>query len=124
MISLIRIICALAYLSYLGSCVVALAHNLTQRQTPSCCGYIVTNRNNAYFRYRQVIDFASLNSVADAQRQGWIVADGWQVGGRNPYTGQVPIGHPANLQIVKGEGLAMKVPRELFPSSLTLVLFC
>lgn len=123
MIFLIRIICALAYFSYIVSCVVALSHNLNERQTPPCCGYIVTNRNNAYFRYRHVIDFASLNSVADAQRQGWIVADGWQVGGRNPRTGQVPIGHPANLQIVKGEGLAMKVPRKLFPSSLALVVF-
>jgi hypothetical protein len=51
----------------LGSFVVAIPHNLTERQTSSCCGYIVTNRNNAYFRYRHVIDFASLNSVADVQ---------------------------------------------------------
>ncbi|GHJ89021.1 hypothetical protein NliqN6_5423 [Naganishia liquefaciens] len=112
MLFLLPLLFGVVYLSDLGSFVVAIPHNLTERQTSSCCGYIVTNRNNAYFRYRHVIDFASLNSVADVQKQGWIIADGWQTGGENPYTGQVPIGDPANLKIVKGEGLAMKVPRQ------------
>jgi hypothetical protein len=74
-----------------------------------CCGYTITNRDNAYFRYRLVTDFESA-SIADITAQGWMITDGDKAGATNGATGQLPIGSKNNVKIVKGEGLAMIVP--------------
>lgn len=113
-----RTICAIALVFDLALSVAAIPHNLTERQT-SCCGYIITNRGNAYYRFKHVINFARLDTVEHVEDRGWVVADGWQAGGENPITGQVPIGRRENVVIQKGEGLALKVPREsVFPAEV------
>lgn len=43
---------------------------------------------------------------------GWEVSHGWQVGGANPSTGRVAMANENNVQLIKGEGLRMKVPGE------------
>lgn len=112
MLPLLLFLSVLAYLPNLASFAHASPSNLTSRQTTSCeCGYIITNRNNAYFRFRHVVDFSTLNSVDEVRKLGWVVADGWQAGGVNDLTGQAPIGDLRNVYVVKGEGLALKVPR-------------
>lgn len=57
------------------------------------------------------MDLSTLNSVEEFQDLGWIIADGWQSGGVNSITKQVPIGRRENVGIAKGEGLTLKVPR-------------
>jgi hypothetical protein len=90
----------------------ASPHNLTTRQTSCPCGYLVTQAGTtSYFRFRHEISFDKLTSVQQIRDLGWIVADGWQAGAVNDLTGQVPIGSAANVAIVAGEGLALKVPR-------------
>jgi hypothetical protein len=111
MLLVTRLVCAFALVINVALLVVAIPHNLTERQN-SCCGYIITNRGNAYYRFKHVIDFAALDDVEEIEERGWIIADGWQSGGENPITGQVPIGRRENVAIRKGEGLAMKVPRK------------
>ncbi|KAJ9112086.1 hypothetical protein QFC22_006385 [Naganishia vaughanmartiniae] len=89
----------------------AASVNVSARaDTTNCCGYVVTNRNNAYFRYRSIFDFAAMSSIDEALNAGWFAADGWQCGGANPYTGQVPIGSAKNVVITKGKGLVLTVP--------------
>lgn len=89
----------------------AASINITTRaDATNCCGYVVTNRNNAYFRYRSIFDFSVMSSFNEAQNAGWFAADGWQSGGANPYTGQAPIGSTKNVVITKGKGLVLTVP--------------
>lgn len=83
-----------------------------------CCGYTITNRDNAYFRYRVVTDFTSA-SLADIAAAGWKVSHGWQAGAFNAKTGQSPIADRNNVKMVPGEGMAMIVPRKLFTSLST-----
>jgi hypothetical protein len=91
----------------------AASVNITARaDVTNCCGYVVTNRNNAYFRYRSIFDFSAMSSINEALNAGWVVADGWQSGGANPYTGQVPIGSAKNVVITKGKGMVLTVPSE------------
>ncbi|KAJ9093055.1 hypothetical protein QFC21_006548 [Naganishia friedmannii] len=91
----------------------AASVNITARaDTTNCCGYVVTNRNNAYFRYRSIFDFSAMSSINEALAAGWVVADGWQCGGANPYTGQVPMGSAKNVVITKGKGLVLTVPSQ------------
>lgn len=78
----------------------------------SCCGYEITNRGNAYFRYQHIVDFSAMASVADIGAHGWKVSDGWQAGAFNPTTKQSPIASRNNVRIVPGEGMAMLVPRK------------
>lgn len=102
---------ALALLVNLSLLAVAIPQNLTERQT-SCCGYTITNRGNVYFRFKHVVDLSTLNSIEELEDRGWIVADGWQSGGVNGITKQVPIGRRENVGIAKGEGLTLMVPRK------------
>jgi hypothetical protein len=74
-----------------------------------CCGYTITNRDNAYFRYRLVTDFSS-SSLAEITGQGWEITDGGKAGATNSVTGQEPIGSKKNIKLVPGEGMAMIVP--------------
>lgn len=90
----------------------ASAVRVSQGQTEgSCCGYIITNRNNAYFGHEYVVDFSKLEEREALT--GWNVSDGIQAGGQNPFTKQMPMASSENVAIVKGEGLALKVPGEL-----------
>ncbi|KAJ9110939.1 hypothetical protein QFC20_002705 [Naganishia adeliensis] len=102
---------ALALLVNLSLLAVAIPQNLTERQS-SCCGYTITNRGNVYFRFKHVVDLSTLNSIEELEDRGWIIADGWQSGGVNGITKQVPIGRRENVGIAKGEGLTLMVPRQ------------
>ncbi|KAJ9105028.1 hypothetical protein QFC19_003659 [Naganishia cerealis] len=53
-----------------------------------------------------------MSSITEVTNKGWVVADGWQCGGTNPKTGQVPIGSAKNVAMVKGKGLVLTVPRQ------------
>lgn len=76
-----------------------------------CCGYIITDRNNAYFRHRSDVDFSSMSSIAEATAAGWTVSHGWQAGGgSDTVPPQSPMADRKNVQIVKGKGLTMTVP--------------
>jgi hypothetical protein len=87
-----------------------------QGPTPSgtpqggCCGYIVSNRNGAYWRYKHEIDFSALSSIDSVFTSGWEVSNGWQVGGANPSNGRRAMADEDNVQLIRGEGLRMKVP--------------
>lgn len=90
-----------------------------QKPTPSgtpqggCCGYIVSNRNSAYYRYKHEIDFSALSSMDSVYTAGWEISHGWEVGAANPSTGRVAVANEDNAQLIKGEGLRMKVPGKL-----------
>lgn len=90
-----------------------------------CCGYTITNRDNAWFRYRVVTDFASA-SLAEITAQGWKVSHGWQAGAFNAKTGQSPIADRNNVKMIPSEGMAMTVPRKsvhLFIIELWLISY-
>jgi hypothetical protein len=111
MLSSVKILTALL-VSAIAPIALASPHNLTARQTSCPCGYLVTHAGTtSYFRFRHIINFDQLTTVQQIRDQGWVVADGWQAGAVNDLTGQVPIGSAANVGIVKGEGVALKVPR-------------
>lgn len=82
-----------------------------------CCGYTITNRDNAYFRYRLVSDFSSA-SLAEITSQGWQITDGDKAGATNGATGQEPIGSKNNVKLIPGEGMSMTVP------GMSLLLSC
>ncbi|KAJ9112085.1 hypothetical protein QFC22_006384 [Naganishia vaughanmartiniae] len=86
-------------------------------QTPlpegDCCGYIVTDRDNAYFRYRSILDFSSMSSLAEVEAAGWSVSHGWRAGGDSDSDPpQTPMADRKNVQIVKGKGLTLTVPAQ------------
>lgn len=81
----------------------------TSASDDDCCGFVVTDRNNAYFRHRSIVDFSSMTSIAEINAAGWSVSDGWQAGGESD-KGQSPIANKQNVKIVKGKGLSMTVP--------------
>ncbi|KAJ9093056.1 hypothetical protein QFC21_006549 [Naganishia friedmannii] len=89
----------------------SVASSQTPASEENCCGYIITDRNNAYFRHKSDVDFSSMTSIAEVTAAGWEVSDGWQAGGASD-KGQSPIAHKQNVQIVKGKGLAMTVPAQ------------
>jgi hypothetical protein len=76
----------------------------------SCCGYTITNRGNAYFRYQHMIDFSTMASADEIVGKGWEISNGGQGGALNEKTGQSPIASKNNVQIIPGEGIALKVP--------------
>ncbi|KAJ9112098.1 hypothetical protein QFC22_006398 [Naganishia vaughanmartiniae] len=75
----------------------------------SCCGYVVTNRGEGYFKFQHTLDFSTLTSMDQVYEAGWDVTTGWQVGSRNAITGQRALGDENALQIVPGEGMTMTV---------------
>ncbi|KAJ9105027.1 hypothetical protein QFC19_003658 [Naganishia cerealis] len=85
-----------------------------KRANGTCCGYVVTNRNDGYFRYKHTIDFSALTSMDKVYQAGWEISDGWQAGGTNFITGQVPWADDRNVELIKGEGLRLKVPSGVF----------
>jgi hypothetical protein len=83
----------------------------------SCCGYTITNRGNAYFRYQHIIDFSAMTSADEIVGKGWEISNGGQGGALNEKTGQSPIASKNNVQIIPGEGIALKVPgKQVSPS--------
>lgn len=42
---------------------------------------------------------------------GWEVSHGWQAGGENTLTGQKPIADERNVELIRGQGLRLKIPR-------------
>ena len=42
---------------------------------------------------------------------GWEVSHGWQAGGENTLTGQKPIANENNVELIRGQGLRLKIPR-------------
>ncbi|KAJ9112082.1 hypothetical protein QFC22_006381 [Naganishia vaughanmartiniae] len=101
---------AFLQLSLLPSLLVAAVSVTLEQTEDSCCGYIITNRNNAYFSYEYVVDFSKLDGLEALT--GWNVSDGVRAGGQNLFTLQVPMASAGNVAIVKGEGLALKVPAQ------------
>ncbi|KAJ9118467.1 hypothetical protein QFC24_006115 [Naganishia onofrii] len=83
-----------------------------KRANGTCCAYVVTNRNNGYFRYKHEIDFSTLTSMDKVYQAGWEISDGWQAGGTNFETGQVPWANEDNVELIRGEGLRLKVPKQ------------
>jgi hypothetical protein len=81
-----------------------------KRANGTCCAYVVTNRNNGYFRYKHEIDFSTLTSMDKVYQAGWEISDGWQAGGTNFETGQVPWANEDNVELIRGEGLRLMVP--------------
>ncbi|KAJ9105031.1 hypothetical protein QFC19_003662 [Naganishia cerealis] len=85
-----------------------------KRANGTCCGYVVTNRNDGYFRYKHAIDFSALTSLNEVYQAGWEIGDGWQAVPTNDVTGQVPWAAESNVELIKGEGLRLKVPSGVF----------
>lgn len=75
----------------------------------NCCGYVVTNRGDSYFKNQHIMDFSALTSIDQVTKAGWKISHGWRAGGINRATGQQPWGDKNAVQIVPGEGMTLTV---------------
>ncbi|KAI5449255.1 hypothetical protein NCC49_005171 [Naganishia albida] len=109
---------ALAHLLTTFTCLSSLSVTLAtyippQKRAPNgtCCGYYVENRDG-FFRNRHEINFDQLASMDAVFTAGWEVSHGWQAGGINELTGQIPMADEKNVDLVRGQGLRLRVPRQ------------
>lgn len=84
----------------------------------TCCGYYVENRDG-FFRFKDEIDFSTLTSLDKVYEAGWEISHGWQAGGKNEITGQIPMADEKNVELIRGSGLRLKVPRK--PTSIAYI---
>lgn len=119
---------ALAHLLTTFTCLSSLSVTLAtyippQKRAPNgtCCGYYVENRDG-FFRNRHEINFDQLASMDAVFTAGWEVSHGWQAGGINELTGQIPMADEKNVDLVRGQGLRLRVPRTFHVSSALLSL--
>lgn len=110
MVVLAHLLTTVICLSSLSTTLAATIPPQKRAANGTCCGYYVENRDG-FFRFKHEIDFSTLTSIDKVYEAGWEVSHGWQAGGKNEITGQIPMADEKNVELIKGQGLRLKVPR-------------